>query len=135
MEILALGQNIAAASQVAPKLQKLRKASQDVEAVFLKDLLRIMRQSVPKTDLGPQSMGKEIYEDLFDQAIAESASSSGNFGFGETLYQTLKPSVLRAAWAEAMKILRDQTQSPAKSQPETADRQLPTANSQIDIQG
>lgn len=80
----------------APKLEKLKKACKDLEAVFVKDLLTIMSKSNPKSQFG-NAPGAEIYEDMFHQAVAESAAKKGSFGLGQSLYRTLAPSVLRAA--------------------------------------
>lgn len=101
MNLETIAKHIASACRTAPKLRRLEKATQDVEAIFLKDLLKAMRRSLPKTDLGGQGMGKEIYEDLMDQALAETASKRGTFGLGNMLYKRLAPSVARAAWAKA----------------------------------
>ena len=62
--------------------------------MFLKDLLSVMRRSLPKSPFG-DAPGAAIYEDMFDQSIAESASKQGSFGIGQALYQKLAPSVTR----------------------------------------
>ncbi len=89
------------AARAAPKLRELRKASQDIEGVFVKDLLAIMRRSLPKGMLG-DAPGKEIFEDMLDQALADSAAKTGTFGIGKLLYQQLSPAVLKGALAEAL---------------------------------
>ena len=83
-----------ASPEVKAKLTKLKKACQDLEAVFLKDLLTVMRRSIPKSQFG-NAPGAGIYEDMFDQAIAESASKSGSFGIGEMLYKKMAPAIER----------------------------------------
>lgn len=84
------------AASAQPQLKKLKKACQDMEAVFLKNLLATMRRSLPKSPFG-DAPGAEIYEDMFDQAIAESGAKNGSFGIGKMLYKTMAPSVMREA--------------------------------------
>lgn len=93
MRLDALVDGASALAQAGPKLQKLRRAVQDVEAVFLKDLIGAMRRSVPKSDVG-QSFGNGIYTDMFDQAMAQDLSRSGSMGIANVLYRRLSKAVL-----------------------------------------
>ena len=102
MRLDALFNSVEIAATAAPKLQRLMRATKDVEAIFLQDLLRIMRRSVPKSSLG-DSIGKGVYEDLFDQALAQGASQSGSFGIGKLLYERLEPLVLRQEMARLVR--------------------------------
>jgi Rod binding domain-containing protein len=79
--------------QVEPKLDQLRKSTQDLEAVFMKDLISAMRKSVPKTEVGT-GFGSEIYEDMFDQALAQSSSKSGAMGIGKLIFERMSPAVV-----------------------------------------
>jgi flagellar protein FlgJ len=107
---------IGAATDAAAQLEKLKKAAQDVEAVFLKDLLAVMRRSVPKSEIGG-SMGAEMYQDMLDQALAESVASQGSFGIGRMLYRQLAPAVGRDAFVQALRA-RDAAPSPMNSEPD-----------------
>jgi Rod binding domain-containing protein len=87
-------ESLGAAILAAPKMQKLRAATQGVESIFLKDLLSIMRRSIPKSD-SPMSVAMPIYEDMMDQSLADTASKTGSFGIGTMLYKQLAPAFLR----------------------------------------
>lgn len=76
------------------ELQKLKKATQGVEAMFLKDLLSAMRKGMP--DSLSKMPGGEIYRDMFDQAVADSLSSKGTLGIGKVLYDQLSKQVIRS---------------------------------------
>jgi Rod binding domain-containing protein len=85
-----------AAAKGGPTLAKLKKATQDIEAIFVKDLLAAMRKTAPRQKLG-NGLGSDLYQDLFDQALSQAASKSGSLGLGKTIYQSMAPVALRAA--------------------------------------
>ncbi len=128
---LAVGKAILTAKEAAPALQKLKRATRDMEALFLKDLLSIMRRSLPKPPFG-EAPGKAIYEDLFDGAVADAAAKSGRFGIGAALYQRLSPSVAREAAQRARSLLAGTLfdTDRAKTQGVPVD-----SNSRLDIKG
>ena len=61
------------------------------------DMLAAMRKTAPKQSLGGSGMGMEMYQDIFDQAIAESTAKSGSLGFGKTIYEQMAPIAIQAA--------------------------------------
>ena len=81
---------VAEASQV--ELEKLKKATDGFEAIFLKKLFSQMRSSVKETQFG-QTFGKEIYNDMFDEAMANAAAKSKTLGMGDMLYQQFAPRI------------------------------------------
>lgn len=91
---LAIGTSLKSADELA----KLKKATQGLEAIFAKQLLSEMRKSVQKVSLG-QSMGKEIFEDMMDQTIAENASKGGALGLGKQMYDTFSKRVFQSELA------------------------------------
>lgn len=91
---------IGMAATAAPAAAKLKKATQDLEAIFMKDLLSAMRKTVMHEAKG-SSFGSEMYQDLFDQALSESTSKSGTLGISRTIYDQMAPHAIRAAWARA----------------------------------
>ena len=82
--------------QAAPGLDRLRRATQDVEAIFLKDLLGAMRKATPHDDDG-DSLGSDIYQDMSDQAFSQAASKSDSLGIGKLLFDRMAPAVIAQA--------------------------------------
>lgn len=68
------------------RLAELKKATQGIEALFVKDLLSAMRRAIPKESLGASMAGGDIYRDMFDEALAESIGKSNALGIGQILY-------------------------------------------------
>ncbi|MBI1755745.1 MAG: rod-binding protein [Fimbriimonas ginsengisoli] len=84
---------VQAAQRATPKLQKLREAAKGIEAIFVKELVSQMRKSVHHVAIG-QSMGAKMYDEMFDQALAESAARKSNFGIAEVLTKQFSKEVL-----------------------------------------
>lgn len=103
MRLDSIGPAIEAARRAAPEIAKLNKASRSIEAMFIKDLLSTMRKSVSKTPLGGQGYGSEVYQDLFDHALSESAAKTGSLGIGRTFSRDFAKTIWRQALAETTK--------------------------------
>ncbi len=66
--------------------QKLKKACADFESLFVYNLLKTMRQSIPKSGLTGNAPGQDIYNMMFDQKIAEAvAGRAGGIGLQQML--------------------------------------------------
>lgn len=84
----------------APVAAKLKKASEDIEAIFMKDLLAAMRRTSPHKAMG-STFGADMYMDLVDQAISEGAAKNGTLGIGKTIYRQMAPLAIQAAMRNA----------------------------------
>lgn len=91
---LGMMTKISAAQKAEPELAKLKRATDGFEAVFLKKLFSQMRSTVKETQFG-QTFGKEIYDDMFNEAMANAASKSKTLGMGDMLYNQFAPRVIQ----------------------------------------
>ena len=94
----ALG-SLPAVAEIKGKLGGLKKATQGIETLFLKQLLGVMRSSSQGSVFG-DSQASKMYQDMFDDAIAEQAGKRGSFGVGDLLYKQMAPKVVREVWTE-----------------------------------
>ncbi|MCC6484755.1 MAG: rod-binding protein [Armatimonadetes bacterium] len=80
-----------APAQTRPDAQqeKLKKACQDFEAIFLRFILQKMRDTVPKDGLIENSDAQQTYQQMLDAAMADQMSRSGSFGLAEMLYKQM----------------------------------------------
>jgi len=76
------------------KLTKLRKATQDLEALLLKDLVGKMRTAVGGAEEGDPMKGLAM--EMFDQQISASVSETGRVGIGSMVYDRLSKQILNA---------------------------------------
>lgn len=75
---------------------KLRKACQDFEAVFIGQIWKQMRASVPKDGM-LQSKEQESYLSMFDQEMAVKMAGAGGIGLSDMLYANLSDRLVNAS--------------------------------------
>ncbi len=68
---------------------KLRKAAHDLEAVFVNELFKAMRETVPQEGILSQDPGQEMFTGVLDQRLAELYGERARGGLGEALYRQL----------------------------------------------
>ncbi len=78
-------------SQVEAEKQRLRKACQEFESIMNQYMLKSMRQTVVRAEEPGQ--GREIYEEMMDEALASEMSKCGGKGLSELLYHQLAPMI------------------------------------------
>lgn len=74
----------------------LRKVCQDFEAVFISQIWKQMRASVPKDGM-LQSKEQESYLSMFDQEMAVKMAGAGGIGLSDMLYANLSERLLNAS--------------------------------------
>jgi flagellar protein FlgJ len=62
-----------------------RAAVREVEALFLAQLLRAMRRTVPDGGFLPRSPSRDVYEGMFDRAVAEAIGRGDPLGLAARL--------------------------------------------------
>ena len=68
---------------------KLRKACEDFESIFISQMLKAMRQTIPKSGLLDGGSQQDTYLSLFDEELSKSMAKRGGIGLGKILYQNI----------------------------------------------
>lgn len=68
----------------------LKKACADFEAIFLQEVFKAMRRTVPDGGLFPSSLSREIFEGFLDEAISRESAKRNEVGLARLLYHQLK---------------------------------------------
>ena len=68
---------------------KLYKACQDFEAIFVKQMLNVMRKTVNKSGLMDGGFAEEVFEDMLYDEYANKMTEHAQFGLSDTLYKQL----------------------------------------------
>ncbi|KJS19419.1 MAG: hypothetical protein VR72_18715 [Clostridiaceae bacterium BRH_c20a] len=68
---------------------KLMDASQQLESVFIHQMISQMRATIPEGGLLGKSQGEEIFQDMLDEKYAENISKAGGMGLAKILYDQL----------------------------------------------
>ena len=69
--------------------EKLKRACMDFESIFIHQMLKSMRETVPKSGLLGEGPDKGIFESLFDQEWSKSLAQQGGLGLGKMLYKQM----------------------------------------------
>lgn len=82
---------VSAAPAPTPEQARLRKVSGELEGVFVLELFKAMRETVPN-DQGvvDGGMGEEIFSGMMDQELATEVASGWERGLGAALYRQLQ---------------------------------------------
>jgi len=75
---------------------KLKKACADFESMLVYQLLKTMRQTIPKSGVLSGSHGKDTYEMMFDQKVADEVARKGQgLGLQKILYNQISKQYLK----------------------------------------
>jgi len=77
------------------ELPRLKKACQMFEAMFINELFKEMRKTVPEGGLLKKQNSDKIYQSLLDQEYATKMAEAGGIGLGDILYGQLSETVAR----------------------------------------
>ena len=68
---------------------KLRKACQDFEALLISQMLKAMRETVPKNELFGSREKEEIFQGMLDQELAGQMAKTGSLNLAKLMYAQL----------------------------------------------
>ena len=74
----------------SPEEQKLRTVTKQLEGVFVQQLFKAMRETVPRDGLTDGGAGEDVFTGLMDEKIAAHVPDHWERGIGESLYRQLR---------------------------------------------
>lgn len=74
----------------AGQLEKLKKATDGLEAFMFKSLLSSIKKSEGGL-FGKSMAGKQIYQDMFEQTVSDTMAQRGALGIGKSIYDRVAP--------------------------------------------
>jgi soluble lytic murein transglycosylase-like protein len=69
--------------------EKIKTAAVEFQAVMINQMLKTMRQTELKDEDQGDTLGEDIYTELFDMQISKSISANGKFGIAEMIYKQM----------------------------------------------
>lgn len=69
--------------------KKLRKATQQFAGIFIYQMIKAMRKTVPKNGLIYGGMSEDIWQSFLDTKYADQIAQNANFGLAKKLYDQL----------------------------------------------
>jgi flagellar protein FlgJ len=67
----------------------LRKKCQEFEAIFVRNLLKNMRATIPSDGVLEKNNDREIFEDLMDMEVASQIARKNELGIADLLFRQL----------------------------------------------
>jgi peptidoglycan hydrolase FlgJ len=71
------------------EVERLKNVARQLEGVFVEQLFKAMRETVPNDGLTNGGAGEEMFTGLLDQRLSESAPGQWQHGLGEALFRQL----------------------------------------------
>lgn len=75
------------------RLQSLRKSCRDFEAIYVQEMYKAMRKTVPDSGIVEKDMTNGIYKEMLDMEMAKATAAGKGLGIGEAMYQQMKGKV------------------------------------------
>jgi flagellar protein FlgJ len=69
---------------------RLRQAANDLQGVFVAELFKAMRETVPQDGIVNGGAGEDMFSGMMDQHLAPQAGEGWGRGLGEALYRQLR---------------------------------------------
>lgn len=76
--------------------KKLEKACLEFESIFIHQMLKSMRQTIPQTGLMGEGKERNIFQALFDEEVSKNITKRGGLGMGKMLYEQMRRRVKEA---------------------------------------
>ena len=74
-----------------PRDASMRKAAADLEGLFVQQLFKTMRETVPtEGGLVERSQGEEVFAGLMDERLAADTRTRWHRGLGDAIYRALR---------------------------------------------
>jgi peptidoglycan hydrolase FlgJ len=85
--------NSSGTTPVVPPEQRLKEAVGKLEGVFVQQLFKAMRETVPQDGLTSGGAGEDMFSGMLDQHFADAAPGQWHSGIGNSLLHQLRPAL------------------------------------------
>jgi len=72
------------------KKETLKKLCQDMESIFMYQMIKVMRKSVPESEFVEKGPGEKIFKEMLDEKYAQKMASASTTGLADMLYRSLE---------------------------------------------
>lgn len=70
-------------------LESLKKSSQEFETLFVMEMFKTMRKTVPESGLFEKDQSTEIFTEMLDMETAKAASQGKGLGIAKAIYDQM----------------------------------------------
>ncbi len=70
--------------------KQLRESTREFEAMYIFEVYKAMRKSVPENGLIEKSFSTQMYQEMLDMEMAKNTAAGEGMGIGKAMYEQLK---------------------------------------------
>ncbi len=78
------------AERTQKDLHSLRESCREFEAIFIDQMYKTMRNSMPNDGLIPQDNATKIYQDMLDMQMARESAKGKGIGIGQAMFNQMR---------------------------------------------
>ena len=82
--------NLDQATRKARDIESLRQSTREFEALYINEMFKAMRKTIPEGGLIEKDMSQDIYEEMMDMERARVASEGKGIGLGQAMFDQLR---------------------------------------------
>lgn len=75
------------------QLAKLRESTREFEAIYVMEMYKAMRKTVPDDGLFQASRSEEMFREMMDMELARETAKDEGMGIGEAMYNQMKATI------------------------------------------
>ncbi len=77
----------------AKNLKDLRESTREFEAIYINEMYKAMRKSVPEDGLFKTDSATKMYQEMMDMELARTTANGKGMGLGEAMFDQLKDKI------------------------------------------
>jgi flagellar protein FlgJ len=74
---------------------RLKESCQQLESVFLNQIMQAMRATIPKSDLLGNDFSDDVFQSMLDDEYSKSISKTDSLGLADILYKQLSENLMK----------------------------------------
>lgn len=86
-------QNSANMSDKERQLNRLRESTREFEAIYVNEMFKAMRKTVPDDGIFQTSKTEEMFRDMMDMELARNTAAGEGMGIGQAMYDQMKEGI------------------------------------------
>lgn len=71
------------------ELQALRSSCREFEAIYVQQMYKTMRKSIPDSGMFQKGMAEDVYREMIDMERAKQTAAGDGTGIGKAMYEQL----------------------------------------------
>jgi flagellar protein FlgJ len=71
-------------------LTRLRESTREFEAIFIMEMFKAMRKTIPEGGLFEKDNATEIYEEMLDNERAKAVAAGDGIGLGKAMFEQMR---------------------------------------------